>query len=341
MMSWLALDIGGANLKAADGLGYAAAQPFALWRAPERLPTELKELMGAGPAFDRIAVTMTAELADCYETKAHGVRAILDAAEQAAGGRPIAVYLTDGQFVSAADAREQPQLAAASNWHALAAFANRWANSWPALLLDVGSTTADVIPLTASGPSACSRTDTDRLINGELVYTGVERTPVSAIVQQLPYDGGACPVASELFATAADAYLLLGDLPEEPDNRDTADGRPRTRAAAHARMSRMICADTTTFSLNDASSAASAVRDAQVAKLESAIVQVVDRIGRPPETLLLSGHGEFILRRLVERLPWACEVLSLSSKLGPQLSRCAPAHALAVLARETAERTGE
>jgi len=341
MMSWLALDIGGANLKAADGLGYAATRSFALWRAPERLASELKQLTDAGPAFDRLAVTMTAELADCYETKADGVRAILDAVEYAAGGRPIAVYLADGKFVSAADAREQPQLAAASNWHALAAFANRWVSSWPALLLDVGSTTADIIPLMCARSNATGRTDTERLIHGELVYTGVERTPISSIVRQLPYDGRSCPVASELFATTADAYLLLGDLPEEPDNRDTADGRPRTRAAAHARMSRMICADTTTYSLNEAVSAAYTVRDAQVARLESAIFQVVDRIGRPPETLLLSGHGEFLLGALVERLPWACQVLSLSSKLGAQLSRCAPAHALAVLARETAERTGE
>ncbi len=30
-MKWLALDIGGANLKAADGQGLAVTQPFAMW----------------------------------------------------------------------------------------------------------------------------------------------------------------------------------------------------------------------------------------------------------------------------------------------------------------------
>ena len=84
---------------------------------------------------------------------------------------------------------------------------------------------------------------TERLLACELVYTGVERTPLAAVVSRLPWRAGQCPLAAELFATTADAYLLLGDLPEEPTNLDTADGRPRTRSAAHARIARMFCAD--------------------------------------------------------------------------------------------------
>jgi probable H4MPT-linked C1 transfer pathway protein len=167
---------------------------------------------------------------------------------------------------------------------------------------------------------------------GELVYTGVERTPVSVIVQRLTWRGGACPVASELFATVADAYVLLGDLPEDAQNTDSADGRRRTKHAAHARMARMICADTTDFSLADAMRAATAVRDAQVALVEDAIRRVATRLGGSPRTLLLSGHGEFLLRDLADRLSWNCQLHSLSQELGAEISRCAPAHALAVLA---------
>ncbi len=113
-----------------------------------------------------IVATMTGELCDCFETKAIGVRAIVDALETAAGGREVAVYLTDGRFVACDEAREVPLLAAASNWHALAAFAVRYAEGRPAVLIDIGSTTADLIPLDDDGPAASGRTDPERLLAG-------------------------------------------------------------------------------------------------------------------------------------------------------------------------------
>ena len=74
LMTWLALDIGGANLKAANGLKYARSVPFPLWRTPERLPEALRSLLASGPPFEQLAVTMTGELADCFPSKADGVR---------------------------------------------------------------------------------------------------------------------------------------------------------------------------------------------------------------------------------------------------------------------------
>jgi uncharacterized hydantoinase/oxoprolinase family protein len=88
--------------------------------------------------------------------------------------------------------------------------------------------------------------------------------------------------------------------------------------------------------------AATAVRDAQVALLEDAIRRVAASLGGQPRTLVLSGHGEFLLRDLVARLSWNCQLQSLSQELGAELSRCAPAHALAVLAGEVSgNKAGE
>lgn len=333
-MNCLAIDVGGANLKAADGRGYAASRPFAVWRRPERLGMELRRLIESGPPSDYLAVTMTAELADCFSTKAEGVREILAAVQSAAGDRPIEVYQADGELVSAVSACRAPLLAAASNWHALASFANRFVSQWPALLIDLGSTTADVIPLDAQGPTASGLTDSERLVSGELVYTGVERTPVCALMASLPWHGVECPLAAELFATTADAYLMLGETPEEPDNCDTADGRPRTWPHALARLARMVCADADSFGPEDARQAAAAVRHAQLDLLQAAVEKVVSRLRESPQTVIVSGHGEFLLRHLLGRLPWQADVLSLSHRLGPDVSRCAPAHALAVLAQE-------
>jgi (4-(4-[2-(gamma-L-glutamylamino)ethyl]phenoxymethyl)furan-2-yl)methanamine synthase len=333
-MTCLAIDIGGANLKAADGRGFVASRPFAVWKRPELLSAELIQLIESAPSCTSLAVTMTAELADCFETKAEGVRQILDAVQAAASGRTVRVYQVDGQLVGVEEARKTPLLAAASNWHALAAFANRYVATWPALLIDLGSTTADVIPLDPSGPIAAGFNDPERLVSGELVYTGVERTPLCALVGTLPWQGHDCPVAAELFATTADAYLMLGELPEEPENCDTADDHPRTWPHALARLARMVCADADSFTAEDARQAATAVREAQLDLLQAAVEKVVTQLGAPPKTVILSGHGEFLLRHVLARLQWQADVLSLTEELGPAVSRCAPAHALAVLARE-------
>src|SRR5262249_36556925 len=158
--------------------------------------------------------------------KAEGVTRILEAVEAAGGSRNIAVYLVDGRFANMTKAFEEPYLAAASNWHALARFASRITAGKPAMLIDIGSTTTDLVPIREGRPWTESRTDTERLATGELVYTGVSRTPICAVSHTLPWRGRQCSMASELFATTADAYVLLGDLQEQCDATWTADGRP-------------------------------------------------------------------------------------------------------------------
>jgi hypothetical protein len=160
-MNWLAFDIGGANLKMADGKGYAVNKSFAMWKEFKRLPSELRRMIAEAPASDRIVVTMTAELADCFESKAEGVRFILQAVEQAAAGRHIRVYMADGRLVAPSVALRDPLQAAATNWRALAAYAARFAPSGAAILMDVGSTTTDLIPLNNGAVVARGKSDTE------------------------------------------------------------------------------------------------------------------------------------------------------------------------------------
>lgn len=349
-MNWLGLDIGGANLKASDGKVFIVSRQFPLWKHPERLAETLAGLLAEAPPIDSLAVAMTGELADCFTTKSEGVAAILAAVELAVSGRRVCVYLTDGRWASPQEALVQPLLAAASNWHALARYAGRFAPAAASLLVDVGSTTTDIIPLTDGCPAARGATDPQRLIEGELVYTGVLRSPVCAVVDRLPWRGGSCPVAQEFFATVRDAYLLLGEIPESPEDRDTADGRPATAEAAHDRLARSICADRTLVSRLEAERMAAAVADAQSRRIAAAIEQVASRLTPPPAAIILSGSGEFLARRALAHLGWLpstnnlpprdsarqpSAIISLSDHLGPAASRAATAHALALLAAES------
>src|SRR5262245_48217157 len=126
-MKWLALDIGGANIKAADGLGYAQSYAFALWREPQSLAQHLRTAISEAPPADHLAVTMTGELADCFESKADGIKFILQAVSTGSGNRHTRVYLVDGRLVSPQVALTLPQLVAAANWHVLARFAGKQA----------------------------------------------------------------------------------------------------------------------------------------------------------------------------------------------------------------------
>lgn len=330
----LGLDIGGANLKAADGYGWAVSQPFPLWREPERLAERLRALLAGAPQpAEEIAVTMTGELADCYEDKAEGVDRILAAVERIADGREITVYRTDGTFVTPADARAEPLGVAAGNWHALAKWCGwRMAPNGHALLLDIGSTTTDVINVVEGEPLVVGKSDPERLASGELIYTGVRRTPLCALVSTMPWGERRCPLAAEFFANMHDVYVLLGELPEEPDNVQTADGRPMTRRHAHRRLARMICADHTQFTLDDAGNAATEIARAQARLIVRVMHEVTARFPDPPERVVLSGSGEFLGRWVMHQSEQAPEVLSLSEVLGSAVSACAPANAVAMLA---------
>ena len=333
-MSWLGLDIGGANLKAANGGQWARSAPFALWRDPNGLANTLEQLLRGAPNAERLAITMTGELCDCFSTKAEGVRHILSAVDQVAGAREVRVYLVDGRFATLAEALASPQLAAASNWHALASFACRFLPERTGLVIDIGSTTTDIIPIVDGCVSAVGQNDTQRLLSSELVYRGVGRTPVCAVMSTLPLDGKMCPIAAEFFATTADAYVLTGELNEEPEAEWTADGRPLTREHARQRLARQLCADAPDLTPEDFERISVSVRDVQLSELMRAVEAVATRSGAAPKSCILSGSGEFLARAALKRLWPDCELISLAEKIGVTVSQCAPAHAVAVLAAE-------
>jgi hypothetical protein len=340
----LGLDVGGANLKAAHVDGTARSASFQVWRRPAELGDAVVELIGRMASFDWLAVTMTAELCDCFESKANGVNAVLDAVEFAVGRLPrlvtVGVWLNDGRLVTPAAARAEPLRAAAANWLALATWAGRYCFDGPALLIDVGSTTTDIVPLRDGVPVPRGRTDLERLSCGELIYSGVRRTPVFALVRTLDVAGRCCRVAAELFATTRDVYLWLGDLPEQPDDRDTADGRTATRDAAGCRLARVVCADRSMLTDADIDSIARQIAAAQLTDLLAARSQVEAKLGSAAGTVIIAGSGEFLARRLASQgQAGTAQLISLAELHGPAISSAACAYALAVLASE--RLTGE
>ncbi|MFN9082507.1 MAG: hydantoinase/oxoprolinase family protein [Planctomyces sp.] len=348
-MQVLGLDIGGANIKAATSDGLSEQLPFAIWKSPQLLGDQLRSLQllrSAQPQL--VALTMTAELADCFATRSEGVRRIIETVTAVFPETPVRVWLTSGEFAGAADAVELPELVAAANWHALATWVGRAVPAGPALLIDLGSTTTDLVPLSDGLPIPVGLNDLHRLAAGELLYTGARRTPVCALVRQLPLqlpdssEPQWIPIAAEMFATIQDAHLLTGGLPEEPASLDTADGRPATRASALNRLAHQFCCDETDLSADQLTAAADWLVEQQIQLLQRAISRRLDSLAalHPEQArairVLISGSGSWLAARVLDEMADSrvAEVLNLSEMFVSNVSVCAPAFAVARLAAE-------
>jgi (4-(4-[2-(gamma-L-glutamylamino)ethyl]phenoxymethyl)furan-2-yl)methanamine synthase len=330
-------DIGGANVKAAflddpsQSVLRVAERPFAIWREPLRLPALLTEMAGTLPPSTRMAVTMTAELADCFATKREGVAFVLDAVKAAFPRADVHVYGVDGRFHAIDEAKERPLAVAAANWRATAAIVAR---RFPdALVIDVGSTTSDIVPIVDGSVTASGRTDTERLVHGELVYTGALRTPVCAIARFVPVAGARCRVAAEHFAIAADVHRWLERIGDADYACDTPDGRGRSRSEAGARLARMVCADLETLNPEDITEIAAHVAGLQVRQIAGAVRQVMRRLNQTAaRTAVLVGQGTFLGRAAADRA--GLHSHDFGDELGPAAARSAPAAAVAMLLAE-------
>ena len=317
MPATLAVDIGGANTKAArlDGPSLrTVSRPYEIWRERDALSAVLREVAAeAGPAF-AVAITMTAELSDAFRTKREGVAFVLDAAEDAFGDRPLSVLTAAGDLVSMTAARARPWDVAAANWVATALAV---AGEHPdALLIDVGSTTTDIVPIAAGRVAAAGHNDLERLLAGELVYTGALRTNLAAIARRVPVRGGWCPVSSEYFAISGDVHLVLGDLANEAYDCPTPDGRPATAAYARERIARLVCADVEQLDASEVDAIAAFLRDEQLRQIEDA-ARRVGRALRPEAPLVAAGSGAFLAREVASRLGRAVAPAPWGEELGP------------------------
>ncbi|MCC7335146.1 MAG: hypothetical protein IT422_08615 [Pirellulaceae bacterium] len=226
----LGIDIGGAHIKLANSAGESAAWYFPMWSAADELANSLRKgidcfCRDTRSTYSHIAVTMTGEMADCFATRAAGVEFILQQLASAITTGELHVYSVDGNWLTPHSACQHPWDVAASNWHALAQWIARHVVTESdnlRIVLDIGSTTVDVIPIMDRRVATTARCDSERLRMRQLVYTGVGRTPIAAILSSATLNGVHWPLVAERFATSDDAYMALGFIPAADSIRPDA-----------------------------------------------------------------------------------------------------------------------
>lgn len=331
MSGVLGWDVGGVNTKAARVAGArvvgARAVPYEIQRDPAALAPLLVRLASDldGDSADAHAVTMTAELSQLFRTKREGVGFVLDAVATAFPAACVRVWGVDAEWRTPAEARREPLAVAAANWAATARIVGRLVPD--CLLIDVGSTTTDVIPIVDGCLATSSRTDLDRLREGELVYTGVLRTPVEAITPAVPLRGRTVGVSAEGFALAGDVHLWRGELAPEDYSVQTPDRRPATKVFAGERLARVVCADREMLGDRDIGEIADALWEAQVSRIGAAVDGQRARHSSVRHAVV-TGLGEFLATAAARRS--GLHVIHLADSLGAA-ARHAPAAAVALL----------
>jgi (4-(4-[2-(gamma-L-glutamylamino)ethyl]phenoxymethyl)furan-2-yl)methanamine synthase len=335
-------DIGGAHLKAAllrDGRVEAVEQhACTLWLGVEHLAQEWWAMTARLGTPSAHAVTMTGELAEIFPSRRDGVAAICEAVHGlAAGGAPARFYAGPRGFLDAAEAVEAWPLVASANWHASAAWAgSHWRDC---VLIDIGSTTTDIIPIMGGAPAPRGFTDAGRLESGELVYTGVVRTSLMALAAEAPFAGGRQRLMAENFATTADIHRLTNQLAPEDDSYPASDGRGKSAADCRARIARMFGRDASEAPDAAWDLAAHFFRERQFQSIGEAIAQVLSASGNAAAApFVAAGAGHFLVPELARRFGRSAEAFSAAVTANSDAARkagvCAPAVAVALLAAQ-------
>ena len=334
-------DVGGAHLKAAllvNGVVQQVEQTVCpLWKGVEYLDQAVQRILDKLPQHNALhAVTMTGELVDCFKSRQEGVDAIIRSLQQSLPSHTLMIYAGNRGFLSPADIMADDYVRIASaNWLASASVAAHFYQD--GLFVDIGSTTTDILVIHQHQVDAHGYTDYQRLVSGELLYTGVVRTPVMAISQSAVFKGQTMGLMAEHFATMADVYRLTQELNPEHDQSDTADGGDKTEAASALRLSRLTGYE---FSEQDWPfwlEFADYIKTQQIKMIEQACLRQLQRINlKAGQPLLAAGVGRFLLQRIANRLDLQfvdfAELIKSTADDAVDAGDCAPAVAVAFLA---------
>lgn len=306
----IGIDVGGANLKVVDDTG-VHIHYCPLWQeAP------ICDLLSPYQAEHDVAVVMSGELADCFSSKSEGISFIVSRVKEVFPQARF--YGTDGRFHDQA----VPELAAA-NWLAMADLLR---SEYPdAVLVDMGSTTTDIIPLNAFD-QMLGQTDLTRLQQGYLVYCGLLRTNVATLISSSLVNGVRTPVSTEYFASTGDAYVMLDLIAPELFTADTADRKGTDKASCERRLARVVCADTDEIGVEGAVDIASTVIKTQKQMITDAVRSIALR--HKASEILVAGIGSSLAAEWLQGK-------DLNTVLG-DYTDALPAYAV----REVLKRTG-
>lgn len=337
-------DVGGAHLKVAlteNGRTIAVRQiPCPLWQGLHHLDAAFADAADLISRAGDHAATMTGELCELFPDRRTGVVQIVDRLDSLLSGN-VRIWMGQRGLGSLDEARADPVSVASTNFLASAALVASRLDE--ALLVDMGSTTTDIVPIRSGSVVARGLTDGDRLASSELVYTGTTRTDVSTVAQRGVLAGRTQRLGAGGFANMADVRRVLGELPEGVDQHATLDGRGKSLDESTVRFARCFGRDASDAVFDQWRTAARDIANQQMLEIRSAIEEVLTATRLPSSApIVAAGIGADFVEDLGQALGRPSlrfgVIAAATDDCRDWATRCAPAVAVALLAAWTSYR---
>jgi len=253
------------------------------------------------------AIAITCELSDAFQTKNEGINRTIDALIQVFPSNKLFFISTQGNYMSEKQARKNYLKVAAANWVSTALFLGKIIPN--CILIDSGSTTIDLIPIKDGIPIPKGKTDVERLVYHELIYTGGLRATIPSITHKVPYKDEFIRISFEKFALVSDVHRILNNIMESQYINDTADNRRTSLEDCYSRLARIICADKSMLTMEELSNIAEYIYEKQLslivdeieAFLNELMIKEPDMV-KNPKFVITGMSADYLIKKSLHKM---------------------------------------
>ena len=295
-MKIIGWDIGGAHIKAAKidfkKKTSKTKQLYSpIWKNVNYLKKSIKLIKKKLGKTNYHAITMTAELSDIFPDRKNGVKHIINLSSKILGEKNIFFY-SKKNFLKKKLAIKKPFELNSMNWHATASFVS---NFFPnCILVDIGSTTSDIIPIKNKEIISKDVSDYQRLKSNELIYLGVLRTPIQAVERKKN-------LINENFANLSDVYRVLNKIPSTFDLLPTLDRKTKNKHDSARRIARIFGKDYKKNHFLKWKKTAYQIEGKHLKILKNVIKKIEKKNFLKKVPIIGAGIGEFLVKKIYNK----------------------------------------
>ena len=332
-MKIIGWDIGGAHIKAVkidlQKKTSKTEQIYSpIWKNINNLKKSIKLIKNKLGKTNYHAITMTAELSDIFSDRVNGVKYIVKLSSKILGEKNIFFY-SKKNFLKKKLAIKKTFELNSMNWHATASFIS---NSFPnCILIDIGSTTTDIIPIKNKRIISKSVNDYQRLKSNELIYLGVLRTPIQAIKKKQN-------LINENFANLSDVYRILNKIPSSIDLFPTLDNKTKNKHDSARRIARIFGQDYEKKHFLKWKKTAHKIEREHLKILNMTIKKIEKKKKLNKVPIIGAGIGEFLVKKVSKQKEYYSFCSTLNYKKKNQFINCESAISVAMLLHNFLER---
>ncbi len=297
---YLGVDIGGAHIKIvgldqSKNICLVKYRKCYLWRDPKKLKQEITFINSLSNNKDVFCgITMTAELCDIFPDRLTGARIILKECKKIKF--KTFLYCNSEKIFNKFHSINLTKFIS-MNWHSIGRYLENFVNN--AIVIDFGSTTTDFICIKNGEIMNKAFNDFTRLLNGEILYTGLIRTPIFAIKKNIKYKSKKFTIIPEYFSNTSDVYRINKKIKKEFDIDDETDFSDKNVIGSYKRIARSFGMD---YQSNDKlfiKKLSEDIMDEQLKMIHKNTKKVMNKFKMKKDTLIiLSGIGQEVLKEL-------------------------------------------